>query len=293
VINTRFETTTPAVAAMLATNLRAAFPCNRIIALNGMSFNPAAPGFAYSLLDHPEVYALMTDYEPGDWNLGRSTDPGRPPWNANWSTNFKKGFPKIKQWNGRLATGMASTSAGASKRQGLVPINYSAWNYGQIAQDLDKKSRRLGGAHLGLQSIQTQDPCADGGASAFSGRVKQILDQYKFRFITRTKVIMKKGKKVKKKVTIRRKIKAKGRPSLSNLALQISFSDTPSPNGSMALTKTSPGTAAACAQAGLKRGGGAFFFFASDDSMRLLFKQPFFQSLRASASGASGGVKPK
>ena len=43
VINTRYETTTPAVASQLATNLRAAFPCNRIIALNGMKLRPGAP----------------------------------------------------------------------------------------------------------------------------------------------------------------------------------------------------------------------------------------------------------
>ena len=48
----------------------------------------------------------------------------------------------------------------------------------------------------------------------------------------------------------------------------------------MAITKTSAGTAAACAKAGLKQGGGAFFFFASDDSMRLLYQQPIFASLR-------------
>src|SRR3954449_487315 len=47
VLNTRFAGSgsfpamTPSVAAGLAADLRATFPCNRIIAMNGLSFDPA------------------------------------------------------------------------------------------------------------------------------------------------------------------------------------------------------------------------------------------------------------
>ena len=276
VINTRFETTTPTVATTLANNLSAAFPCNRIIALNGMSLNPLAPGYAFSLLDHPSVFALMTDFEPSDWNGGRSTDPGRPPWNQK----YKVALPRIKAWDGRLAGTLATNPVGAAKRSGLVPIDDASWNYGEIAQDLDKKNRRLGGRHLGPLSVQTQDSCANSGPAGLSNRAKALFDTYKYRFVR--KVVKRKGKK--RKITVRRKLKPAGRPSLSNLSLQISFSDTPNPNAGMAITKTSAGTAAACARAGLKRGGGAFFFFASDDSMRLLFQQPEIASLRPPTS---------
>ena len=180
VINTRFENSNPTIAAQLATNLRAAFPCNRIIALNGMSFDPVAPGYAFTLLDHPSVYALMTDFEQSDWNAGRSTDPGRPP----WSNSFKATFPRAKQWNGGIAAAVASNPIGAGKRTGLVPWDGgTSWNFGQIAQDIDKKNRRLGGRHLGPLSVQTQDTCANGGASGFSGRAKALFDQYRFKVI--------------------------------------------------------------------------------------------------------------
>ena len=49
VLNTRFTGSgsfpamTPSVAAGLAADLRATFPCNRIIALNGLSFDPPRP----------------------------------------------------------------------------------------------------------------------------------------------------------------------------------------------------------------------------------------------------------
>jgi hypothetical protein len=85
-------------------------------------------------------------------------------------------------------------------------------------------------------------------------------------------------------VTIRRKIKKRARPDLNNLSLQISFSNTPNPGSSMAITKTSAKTAAACTRSALKRGGGAFFYFAAPDSMRVLIKQPEIASLRPSAT---------
>lgn len=277
VINTRFAKSIPANWIQMADMLRAAFPCNRIIALNGMSLNPLVPGYAFALIDHPATWALMTDFEQGDWNSTRSTDPGRPPWNHK----FKVAFPRIKQWDARLAATLAANPVGAAKRSGLVPWDGgSTWNFGQVAQDLDKKNRRLGGRHLGPLSVQTQDACADGGAGGFSARAKSLFDQYRFKIVKKVKVIKKDGKKFKKKVKVRRKLKKAARPLLSNLSMQISFSDTPNPSAGMAITKTAPWTAAACAQAGLKRGGGAFFFFASDDSMRLLYQQPFIASLR-------------
>ena len=291
VINTRFATTTPSVAAELATNLRAAFPCNRIIALTGLGLDPSVPGYAFSLAGHPAVFALMTDFEPMDWNGTALTDPGRPPWDQA----FKVAFPRIKAWDARSSSTLAASSLSAGQRTGLVPIFDATWNYGQIAQDLDKKNRRLGAPHIGLQSVQTQDSCANGGAAGFATNVKGVFDQYKFKTVVKVKKVKnKKGKKVKRKFRKRRKLKPQARPLLSNLATQISFSDTPNPTAGMAITKTSAATAASCALSGLKQGGGAFFFFASDDSMRLLFQQPQIAALRPNATGtsASGGVKP-
>jgi len=292
VINTRFETTTPSVAATLATNLRAAFPCNRIIGLTGLGLNPALPGYAFSLAGHPAVFALMSDFELMDWNGTAGTDPGRPPWDQA----FKVAFPRIKAWDARISSTLAASSLSAGQRSGLVPIFDSTWNYGQIAQDLDKKNRRLGAPHIGPQSVQTQDSCADGGASAFASNVKGVLDQYRFKTVIKVKKVKNKktGKTKKKKFRKRVKLKPQARPLRSNLGVQISFSNTPNPSAGMAITKTSAGTAASCVVSGLQQGAGAFFFFASDDSMRLLFQQPSILALRPNAIGTSagGGVKP-
>ena len=289
VLNTRFEGSpgappmTPSVAVELANNLAAAFPCNRIITLNGMSYDVTQPGYAFTLYDHPSVFAVMTDFEPQDWNFGRLSDPSRPP----WSQTFTTAFPRIKSWDGLMAGTMTSNSLAIGKRTGLVPLDDETWGFGQVAQDLDKKNRRLGGRHLGPLSVQTQDSCADAGPAGFGTRAKELRLQYRYKFITKTVKRRKGGKIVKKKITKRRKLKKKGRPDLANLSLQISFSDTPSVNGGMAITRTSPSTAALCVFAGLKQKMGAIFFFASTDSMRLLLQGTIVGNLRPATTFAS------
>jgi hypothetical protein len=278
VLNTRFlgntsgtePPMTPTVAAELANQLKAAFPCNRIIALTGMNPDPLSPGFSFSLYDNPNVFALMTDFEPMDWD----DDPARPPWNQKYATALNR----IKSWTSSLSGTLAAYPTSVGKRAGLAPLDISTWNYGEIAQVLDKRNSRLGGRHLGPLSVQTQDACANGGGTGLGGRVKAILDQYTFKTI-RKKV--KRGGKVRK-IKIRRKIKKKARPSRSNLSVQISFSHNPTGSG-MAITKTSAPTADACISAGLKKGAGAFFFFASTEAMAQLFLQPRMAGLRPAA----------
>ena len=296
VINTRFggsgqfPAVTPSVASQLASELRAAFPCNRIIALNGMSFDSSAPGYAFTGIDDPNFFALLTDYEKTDWDAGRATDPARPA----WLDNFMRAFPLIRGWNGSVAAAVAANPIGAGKRTGLAPQDEPTWDYGQIAQNLDKQNKRLGATHLGPLSVQTQDACADAGAASFGARAKALRLQYKFRTIVKKiKVRTKKGKKRTKKVTTTRKLKPQGRPLMGNLAMEISFTDTPDATERQAILRTSAAQAASCVQPGLKQKGGAFFFFASDDAMRLLFQQPQIAALRppaASSSHASGGV---
>jgi hypothetical protein len=298
VLNTRFTGTgqfpamTPDVAANLAADLKSTFPCNRIIALNGMSYDATQPGFAFMLIDNPNVYALVTDFEKADWNAGQATDPTRPP----WLNHFAKAFPLIRGWNAGVAATVAANPGGAAKRTGLAPLGYPDWNYGQIAQNLDKLNARLGAPHLGPQSVQTQDACADGGAAGFGSVAKQLRLQYTFKFITKkVKVKTKKGKTRTKRITIRRPFHRNGKPNIANLAMEISFTDSPQASASQAILSTSAAEAAACVSPALKQGVGAFFFFAPEDAMRALFQQPTIAALRppsASSSGNSGGVHP-
>ena len=295
VLNTRFQGSgqfpamTSDVAAELAAELHTTFPCNRIIALNGMSYDPASAGFAFTGINDPNIFALLTDYEEGDWNAGRLTDPARPP----WTENFKNAFPLLKGWNFGVMSTVAANPAGAGKRTGLAPQDFTTWNYGQIAQDLNKKNLRLGARKLGPLSVQTQAACADGGAAGFGARAKQLRLQYTFKFTT--KKVKVKGKKKKVKKTFREPLKKKAKPILDNLAAQISFTETADPSSNMALVRTSAAQAASCVGPAMKQGVGAFFFFASDNAMRLLFQQPQVAALRPPGSAGTantGGVGP-
>jgi hypothetical protein len=288
VLNTRFSGSgsfpamTPSVAAGLAADLRTAFPCNRIVALNGLSFNSTAPGYAFTGIDDPNVYALISDYERDDWNDSRSTAPGRPP----WTDNFAKNFPQLRGWNFGFTSTVAANPIGAGKKTGLVPQDVGTWNYGQIAQNLDKQNRRLGARHLGPLTVQTQDACADGAGPGFGARAKSLRLQYNFKFIT--KKVRVKGKRKKVKKTIRLPLHKKAKPNMANLGMEISFTDSPEASASQAILSTSAAQAAACVGPALKQGVGAFFFFASDDSMRLLFQQPQINALRPAAATSAG-----
>jgi hypothetical protein len=290
VLNTRFTGSgqfpamTAPVAAQLSALLRASFPCNRIVDLNGLSLDPTQPGYMFTGIDDPNIYAMMTDFEKLDWNSTAFTQPGRPP----WADDFATAFPRIKAQNFTMAATAAGNPIGIGKRTGLVPFGPSSWNFGQIAQDLNKKNSRLGATKIGPMAVQTQDSCPDG---TFGATAKNLRSQYSFKFIT--KKVKVKGKKKPMKKTIRLPLKKKAKPILDNLAMEISLSAIPQPSSSMALLRTSAAQAAACVPLGMKQGVGAFFFFAAEDAMRLLFQQPqvaaFRPAIGAVTSSASGG----
>jgi hypothetical protein len=290
VLNTRFTGSgqfppmTSAVAAQLSAELRAAFPCNRIVDLNGLSLDPTQAGYAFTGIDDPNTYAMLTDFEKLDWNSTAFTQPGRPP----WTDDFAAALPRIKGWDFTLASTVAANPIGAGKRTGLVPFGPSSWNFGQIAQDLNKKNSRLGATKLGPMVVQTQDSCPNG---TFATTAKNLRTQYTFKFIT--KKIKVKGKKKPMKKTIRLPLQKKGKPILDNLAMELSLSAVPVTSSNMALLRTSAVQAAACIQPAMKQGVGAFFFFAAEDAMRLLFQQPQVAAFRppigAVTSAATGG----
>jgi hypothetical protein len=295
VLNTRFSGSanfapmTPTIAAQLSANLRAVFPCNRIIDLNGLSLDPAQPGYAFTGIDDPNTYALLADLEQTDWNSGRALDPTRPP----FSNKFAAMFPLIKAWDLAMAANVAANPLGANKRTGLAPqsnVDTGDWNYGQIAQDLDLQNSRLG-PKLGPMVVQTQDSCSTG---QFGPRAKQLRLQYNFRFITKKvkKRVKVKGKvKIKKVKKITRKpLKEAGKPLLGNMAMELSFSENPDPTSNMAVVRTSAAQVAACIPPAVKQGVDSFFFFASDDAMRQLFQQPSIAAARPPTGTAATGT---
>jgi hypothetical protein len=277
VINGRFEQTTPAVAETIAQAIRAAFPCNRIIALNGLSNNPAAPGYIYTLLGSSAgIYATLLDYEPMDWDQARATNPAMLP----WTYNLKQYLPRLGPFLADASNTLAAVGTNAGARTGVAPIDNGFWNYGQMAQTADAYNRRLGARHLGLQSVQTQTSCQS-SAGAFAGRYDKLRTQYKFRTkIKKKKVRLKNGKTKKKKIRKLVKIKKAAQPNMRNLAMQVSFSDTYQPGHPLPIIGTSAARADQCVQTGVSKGQFSYFFFASTSSMKLLFQQPYLATQR-------------
>jgi hypothetical protein len=277
VINSRFDQTTPTVAQQIASSLRAAFPCNRIISLNGLNPNPSLPGYLGTLIGSPSyMYAIMLDYEPNDWADAQAQGMPLPPFTTNFRPNLGRLGYFLGQVNGSLS------GIGVGTRVGSVPFDQPNWNYGQIGQTTDAFNTRLGARHLGLQSVQTQGACT--GRTAFGNRVAAIRDQYKFRTKYRKKRIHKGKKTFKKRIPYRVKIKKAAQANTNNLAVQVSFTDAPQPGNSMPILATSAGLADNCVATGLAKGQSTFFFFATDTSMRLLFAQPTVGSLRPAVS---------
>ena len=135
-------------------------------------------GYAFTLLDHPSIYALMSDFEPDDWNQGRSSDAGRPPWNYK----FKVAFKRVKQWDGRLAGTLAATGPGRqAQRSGLVPIDNGGWNYGQIAQERTRRTRRLVAVTWGRSASRPRTPAPTAAPAASTPRAASLFDQYRSR----------------------------------------------------------------------------------------------------------------
>lgn len=280
VINTRFDQTTPQVAETLAMNLRAAFPCNRIIALNGLNSNPTLPGYLFSLANSPAgIYSVMLDFEQMDWDEARAQNPALPP----WTYNFKANLPRFGGFAAGVSSILASSPYNSFARVGAIPVDNSFWNYGAFAQTADAYNQRLGARHLGLQSVQTQGSC-QAGSAPFGGRIGTLLQQYKFRTKIKIKKVHKGKKIVKKKIRKLVKIKKAARPNPLNLAAQISFNEIGVPGDPLPIRAVGPALADQCVAAGLARGQSAYFFFASDDSMRQLFLQPTVGGLRPALS---------
>jgi hypothetical protein len=241
---------------VIVERLRAAFPCNRIIALNGLGADPNRPGYILALADNPEVWGTMLDWEQQDWRAARATNPAM----TSWKRHFGRSFRRLKQRVGQLADSLNGTPGVGPARAGVVPSYYHDWNYGRIAKMLDQRNRRLGHSRGGIQVVATQESCQRQrvGAEERSGirpRAAKLFRQY--------------GKHNRKK---------------RNLAFQVSFSrDAKARRGGLPIRSVNEGRASKCIRHAVRRGGGALLLWASPESMTELLYTSRFRKLRPPA----------
>jgi hypothetical protein len=248
VVNTRFKGSNPNRASEIVDRLAIFFPCNRIIALNGLGANPEQPGYALSLIDRPELWAVMLDWERSDWGRARATNPSL----SRWKRKFGRSLNRLRVQIGNLADRLDAAGSGVGK-VGAIPSFFDDWNYGRIARALDHHNRRFGTRRGGVQVVATQESCKKGQGRKGSMRTiaRRLHRQY--------------GKKNRKK---------------RNLALQVSFSDRARAKKNLPIRSVNEGRAAKCIRRGLRAKGGAFLLWASPESVADLFETRRLRKLR-------------
>jgi hypothetical protein len=271
-INTRFNGSTAQTEQEIATKLRQNFPCNRIFALNGLSYDALSSSYMFALIDAPQVSALLLDWEKLDWEASRETSPGTPPWVDAPFTAM------LKRLKGRLAV-LASTilANGGGKRIGLVPFARADWNLGLIARTIDNQARRITPSGRGFQSSQTQKTCHAGGGAGMAGTIKGLFTQYK-------QANFKKIKPKRKGARPRFK-RLKPKTNKLNLGVQISFTSTPDPTHSDPVKAVDPTKAADCTSAAIFQKAGAIVYWARPQDVEALLADPRICALRPSPTG--------
>jgi hypothetical protein len=267
VINTRFAKSSPEEWTEIATALRQSFPCNRLVALNGLRPDPSAPGYAYALTDLPALWGLWIDWESGDWNAARKQNMAMPPWTDDFGPTRRR----ISKRLGSLGAVSAAGVGGVGRRTGIVPAFYRHWDYGLLARAVDRRNARRTGRR-GFQVVQSQGYCIPTQVSAFKRLTAHLLRQYR----PPPRIVR---KRIRGKV---RKIKVRVRPRgmVRNLGMEISFSNTPDPSDPRPVASVPPGAAAKCTRVGLKRGNAAFLYWAHPGSIGSLLRTPHMCALR-------------
>lgn len=248
VVNTRFKGSSPELQRQIVGRLRDSFPCNRVIALNGLGADPQRPGFALSLVDSSQPWAVLLDWERRDWGRARATNHHL----SRWKQRFGRNINRLSSVVGRVAHDVSAAGSGIGK-VGAIPSFFGDWHYGRIARMLDRRNRRFGHRRGGVQVVATQASC-----------MKRRGDQKGMRS-TAARLVHEYGKSNRKK---------------RNLALQISFSDHARSKRHMPIRSVNESRAASCLRAALAGGAGAVLFWASPESMWALAQTHHFRRLR-------------
>ena len=248
VVNTRWKGSSHALQEQILSRLRDSFPCNRVIALNGLGADPARPGYALSLTDSSQPWGVVLDWEREDWAHARATNHHL----SRWKQGFGRSLHRLGSMLGRVAGGIRASDTGIQKL-GAAPGFFSGWQYARIARMLDRRNRRFGHRRGGIQVVGTQASCMKrrGGQRGMRSTAQRLYRQYR-----------------------------RGHRKRHNLAVEISFSDHARSKHHLPIRAVNEGRAGSCLRAALAGGAGAVLFWASPESMWALAQTHHFRRLR-------------
>jgi hypothetical protein len=256
VINTEFPHSKPSDWEGALERISEKFRCNRIVTLTGPSLDPNRPSYEYALVGHPELDAVLVDWEPDSYE-----GTGRGAWTPALQANVERIDRELRQLAGRLGN--------TRTRMGLVPDYTPRWDYAAFGRVVAGANLTLDPIHRGYQIVQTQPNCGTPSAPGplIGGLTTQLRSQYRRDF----GIPLVPG--------------SSSSPDfdsdlLQHLGFEVAFDETPNPKASEAVERLGPEQAAACTGQILRAGGGGVLYWASPDSIRALLDTPLGRSLR-------------
>jgi hypothetical protein len=264
VINAEYPGTKPADWEAALTRLDEKFPCNRVVTLTGLGRRANAPSYEYALVGHPELDAVLVDWEPDSW-----ADTGRGPWSSALDRNLARIAVQLRELSDRLKS--------TKTVMGLVPDYVPRWDYGRTARVVAEANYFLDPIHRGIQIIQTQPNCGTASAAGplIGPLTGQLIRQYRGVFGLPLRVGAPKDQPPDM-----------DRDLLQHVGFEVAFDESPNPKASEAVERIGPQRAAACTDQILKAGGAGVLYWASPESIRAMLDTPLGNTLRSHLASA-------
>jgi hypothetical protein len=264
VINAEYPGSKPADWEAALQRLDEKFPCNRVVTLTGLGRRADQPSYEYALVGHPELDAVLVDWEPDSW-----ADTGRGPWTAQQDRNL----PRIAEQLRELSDRLQSTKT----VMGLVPDYMPRWDYGRTARVVAEANYVLDPIHRGIQIVQTQPNCGTPSAAGplIGPLTGQLIRQYRGMFGVPLRVGAPKDQPPDMDSDL-----------LRHVGFEVAFDENPNPKASEPVERIGPKRAAACIEQVLRAGGAGVLYWASPASIRAMLDTALGQTLRAHLASA-------
>ncbi|MFM8889464.1 MAG: hypothetical protein ACKOGM_05740 [Solirubrobacterales bacterium] len=256
-INTEYRTMTPKKAGPILDSLRAAFPCNRIAALNGLSPEKKEPGYIFSLAGNPDLDGVVIDWEESTWE-----ETGKGAWSESLETNLDRSQQELR----RISKKIAAAPGKPQTRVGLATEYRAGWDYAALGRELVLLNRDLDKGFLGYQLVQSQNRC---GGTQTTDSIAEVAEAIRSQYGE----LARGGPEPGTPYGI-------GPEVINHLGFEISFSANPKAGSGLAVARDSASEAAKCSKEVVGTGSGALIYWATPAAIEKMLDTPVGRELR-------------
>ncbi|MFM9076952.1 MAG: hypothetical protein ACKORM_01775 [Solirubrobacterales bacterium] len=256
-INTEYRTMTPKKAGPILDSLRAAFPCNRIAALNGLSPEKKKPGYIFSLAGNPDLDGVVIDWEESTWE-----ETGKGAWSESLETNLDRSQQELR----RISKKIAAAPGKPQTRVGLATEYRAGWDYAALGRELVLLNRDLDKGFLGYPLVQSQNRC---GGTPTTDSIAEVAEAIRSQYGE----LARGGPEPGTPYGI-------GPEVINHLGFEISFSANPKAGSGLAVARDSASEAAKCSKEVVGTGSGALIYWATPAAIEKMLDTPVGRELR-------------